>query len=307
MNQSKHGHTRPILIAFITLLLLLGGCVKSPASEEAQPASPLSIIQVPATTEHLVTSRERIYLDPLQRQIHDYLNEVGVDPETIAYTITDYETGKVWQHNETEPFQSGSVYKLPMAMLYYDGLREGWIDPSKMLEYEDWITEPGGIIYEQYEFGDKLPLWEVLDYVIIYSDNVAGHMLYANYGGWWLMRQDATRYSQYTDEPLFFDPGGYFTTRYLNDVMAYLYEHPQDYSRLLDQLGNAAPDTYLNSAHYGLTHQKVGNASYLFNAAGIVYAEHPYSICVLTAFGEFGHQVMGVMNEIVFRILNPEE
>ena len=307
MIQTMNRFTRTRWIALLGIILLFISCEKLPEVEETQFPSALSMVEVHAATEQLITTSERIYLDPLQRQIHDYLEEVGVDPETIAYTITDYETGKVWQHNETEPFQSGSVYKLPMAMLYYDGMREGWIDPLKLLEYEDWITEPGGIIYEQYEFGDELPLWEVLDYVIIYSDNVAGHMLYANYGGWWSMRQAATRYSSYKEEPLFFDPGGYFTTRYLNDVMAYLYEHPQDYARLLDQLGNAAPDTYLNSAHYGLTHQKVGNASYLFNAAGIVYAKHPYSICVLTAFGEFGHQVMGVINEMVYREFNPEE
>lgn len=304
-----HMKRTTIVLLTIVLLIMTTGCRQSsPEDTFEYEETGFQTIAWQSTifiAETVSVSQERIYLDPLQAQIHEYLASVEVDLENIAYMITNYETGETWVHNESVPFQSGSVYKLPLAMLYYDGINQGYIDPSKELEYAEWIKETGGVISENYEYEDTLPLWEVLDYVILYSDNVAGHMLYSNYGGWSYMRGEATRYSQYKDEELYYELGSYFTARYLNDVLAHLYNNQSAYSRLIWQLGVAAPETYLNSASYGLTHQKIGNVAYLYNAAGIVFAEHPYSIVVMTAFGEFGHEVMGEMNRIVYDYLNP--
>ena len=252
------------------------------------------------------STADQIILNPLHHQILAYLAEVQVDPNRLAYSISDLTTGREWHHNEDVAFRSGSVYKLPLAMLYYDAINQGWMDPGQMIEYEDWIEEPGGYIYEAFEYGDQFPLWDVLHYVIAYSDNVAGHMLYANYGGWDKVRRDGLRYSEYKDEAHYYDLAGYFTTRYLNDVMEYLYEHQAEYSTLMNNLASAAPDTYLNSAVYGLAYQKIGTVEFYYNAAGLVQAEHPYTICVMTAFGESGHQVMGVINQIAYGYFNGE-
>lgn len=303
---TRLGKQAPLVLLLVMILSLIG--CEQPIVEETI-TEPVAMTKYPLSFEQVIveTSQETLHLDPLTHAIHTYFEEVGVDESLIAYTISDLVTGREWNHNEALAFRAGSVYKLPLAMLYYDGINQGYIDPTKELEYEDWITEEGGYIFEVHEQGDKIPIWDVLHYVIAYSDNVAGHMLYANYGGWYYMREQALQYSPYKEEELYYDLGGYFTARYLDGVMEYLYLHQANYPRLMHDLAGAAPDTYLNSDSYGLAYQKVGNAEYFFNAAGFVLGDHPYSITVLTGFGEFGHIVMGRMNTITYNYFYPPE
>ena len=56
----------------------------------------------------------------LAKDIEAYFQENGIDHEKVAYCITDLEHNIKYSMNEKDEFIAASIYKLPLAMLYYD-------------------------------------------------------------------------------------------------------------------------------------------------------------------------------------------
>ena len=63
------------------------------------------------------------YIDmSLEKDIEAHFQENGIDHEKVAYCITDLEHNIKYSMNEKDEFIAASIYKLPLAMLYYDKL-----------------------------------------------------------------------------------------------------------------------------------------------------------------------------------------
>ena len=62
----------------------------------------------------------------LAKDIEAYFQENGIDHEKVAYCITDLEHNIKYSMNEKDEFIAASIYKLPLAMLYYDKINENY-------------------------------------------------------------------------------------------------------------------------------------------------------------------------------------
>lgn len=235
----------------------------------------------------------------LAKDIEAYFQENGIDHEKVAYCITDLEHNIKYSMNEKDEFIAASIYKLPLAMLYYDKVNEGEYTLDSTFTYSGYMHEDAGVISSDYGIGSQVPLSDLLNDLIIYSDNDAGHILYENLGGWKEYKEAMTKYTDSTSEN-YYTMDNVTTANTMNDVVTYLYDHKEDYKGLIKNMEEAEPGEYLDRDTQLSMPQKYGMYDSALNSVGFVECNTSYSIVVLTSLGDKGADVMANINRIAY-------
>lgn len=240
------------------------------------------------------------YIDmSLAKDIEAYFQENGIDHEKVAYCITDLEHNIKYSMNEKDEFIAASIYKLPLAMLYYDKVNEGEYTLDSTFTYSGYMHEDAGVISSDYGIGSQVPLSDLLNDLIIYSDNDAGHILYENLGGWKEYKEVMTKYTDSISEN-YYTMDNVTTANTMNDVVTYLYDHKEDYKGLIKNMEEAEPGEYLDRDTQLSMPQKYGMYDSALNSVGFVECNTSYSIVVLTSLGDKGTDVMANINRIAY-------
>lgn len=240
------------------------------------------------------------YIDmSLAKDIEAYFQENGIDHEKVAYCITDLEHNIKYSMNEKDKFIAASIYKLPLAMLYYDKVNEGEYTLDSTFTYSGYMHEDAGVISSDYGIGSQVPLSDLLNDLIIYSDNDAGHILYENLGGWKEYKEAMTKYTDSISEN-YYTMDNVTTANTMNDVVTYLYDHKEDYKGLIKNMEEAEPGEYLDRDTQLSMPQKYGMYDSALNSVGFVECNTSYSIVVLTSLGDKGADVMANINRIAY-------
>lgn len=235
----------------------------------------------------------------LAKDIEAYFQENGIDHEKVAYCITDLEHNIKYSMNEKDEFIAASIYKLPLAMLYYDKVNEGEYTLDSTFTYSGYMHEDAGVISSDYGIGSQVPLSDLLNDLIIYSDNDAGHILYENLGGWKEYKEAMTKYTDTISEN-YYTMDNVTTANTMNDVVTYLYDHKEDYKGLIKNMEEAEPGEYLDRDTQLSMPQKYGMYDSALNSVGFVECNTSYSIVVLTSLGDKGTDVMANINRIAY-------
>lgn len=240
------------------------------------------------------------YIDmDLAKDIEAYFQENGIDHEKVAYCITDLEHNIKYSMNEKDEFIAASIYKLPLAMLYYDKVNDGEYTLDSTFTYSGYMHEDAGVVSSNYGIGSQIPLSDLLDDLIEYSDNDAGHILYENLGGWKEYKEAMTKYTDSISEN-YYTEDNVSTANTMNDVVTYLYEHKEDYKDLIENMEKAEPGEYLDRDTQLSMPQKYGMYDSALNSVGFVECNTSYSIVVLTDLGNKGADVMANINRIAY-------
>lgn len=235
----------------------------------------------------------------LAKDIEAYFQENGIDHGKVAYCITDLEHNIKYSMNEKDEFIAASIYKLPLAMLYYDKVNEGEYTLDSTFTYSGYMHEDAGVISSDYGIGSQVPLSDLLNDLIIYSDNDAGHILYENLGGWKEYKEAMTKYTDSISEN-YYTMDNVTTANTMNDVVTYLYDHKEDYKGLIKNMEEAEPGEYLDRDTQLSMPQKYGMYDSALNSVGFVECNTSYSIVVLTSLGDKGADVMANINRIAY-------
>lgn len=235
----------------------------------------------------------------LAKDIEAYFQENGIDHEKVAYCITDLEHNIKYSMNEKDEFIAASIYKLPLAMLYYDKVNEGEYTLDSTFTYSGYMHEDAGVISSDYGIGSQVPLSDLLNDLIIYSDNDAGHILYENLGGWKEYKEAMTKYTDSISEN-YYTMDNVTTANTMNDVVTCLYDHKEDYKGLIKNMEEAEPGEYLDRDTQLSMPQKYGMYDSALNSVGFVECNTSYSIVVLTSLGDKGADVMANINRIAY-------
>ena len=235
----------------------------------------------------------------LAKDIEAYFQENGIDHEKVAYCITDLKHNIKYSMNEKDEFIAASIYKLPLAMLYYDKVNEGEYTLDSTFTYSGYMHEDAGVISSDYGIGSQVPLSDLLNDLIIYSDNDAGHILYENLGGWKEYKEAMTKYTDTISEN-YYTMDNVTTANTMNDVVTYLYDHKEDYKGLIKNMEEAEPGEYLDRDTQLSMPQKYGMYDSALNSVGFVECNTSYSIVVLTSLGDKGADVMANINRIAY-------
>lgn len=240
------------------------------------------------------------YIDmDLAKDIEAYFQENGIDHEKVAYCITDLEHNIKYSMNEKDEFIAASIYKLPLAMLYYDKVNDGEYTLDSTFTYSGYMHEDAGVISSNYGIGSQILLSDLLDDLIVYSDNDAGHILYENLWGWKEYKEAMTKYTDSISEN-YYTEDNVSTANTMNDVVTYLYDHKEDYKDLIENMEKSEPGEYLDRDTQLSMPQKYGMYDSALNSVGFVECNTSYSIVVLTDLGDKGADVMANINRIAY-------
>lgn len=279
-----------VIVAVLLLGVVLFTCGRYGADEDEQGRHE-------AYLRELVSDE-----DSLDAIVRNYLKQRGINSERIAIGYHNFITGETYQLNPDTAFFSGSLYKVPLVMLYSDALGRGTLHMNQLLTYSDTAYEEGGPVGEIYVPGDRIPLKQLLYDTIVYSDNTAARILFQALGGWDTFRTQIQGYSLNDMDEHFYE--NTFTISYTQDVLLHLYEHQDAYALLLDDMKVANPNAYLKQKVDITIAQKYGSYDLYEHAIGIVYGDHPYSISIFTELGVSGMDVIGDLNLICYTYAN---
>lgn len=235
----------------------------------------------------------------LEQLLNDYYKKRGLTNQ-VAVSYHNFVSGESYFVNGDQWMVSGSTYKLPLNMYYYEQENAGKISQASKLPYREYSFEEGGPIGDTlYKPGDEIAISELQYYSIVYSDNTASRILFDGLGGWGNYREAIKKYSTISYESPFY--ANNFTVRYMNDVLTYLYQNAGSFPELCDRLFGVAPGDMLKRYVHVPIMQKDGCFEAAYNTAGIVYADKPYAVAVYTSLGEGGPNVIGEINAILYQ------
>lgn len=195
-----------------------------------------------------------------------YLAEKKLTERNVSVGWCDLDSGEEWYFGGDTFMEGGSSYKLPLAMLYTDMIAAGEVSPDDRV--------------------GSYTVQSAIESALINSNNAAGQMLHRRLGvGTEEYRTMIARYCRIDPEEL---PSGYYTAnqfsaRYLVGTLRTLYENADRYGMLIDCLKQARQNDYLCLYIDGteIAH-KYGSYDIYLCDSGIVYAEKPFVISVMT-------------------------
>ncbi len=213
----------------------------------------------------------------LEALMEEYLANHDVNGGNMSIGFCYTATGERWYYNDDCWYYAGSMYKVPLMMLMAEKVKSGEIT-------ED--TEIQG-----------MSLREAQDLILIKSNNDWAHIMRRYLGGDAVWREESKKYSSMKEED--YNPDfiqyGYVNPVYVVDVFNTLYQNPDDYPGVLEDLLQASPGEYLRrnlEGQYEIA-QKYGALEEFYHIGGIIYTPNPIIVTVMTKFSFSVDQLMG--------------
>lgn len=279
MNRiGKHTFAWLLCLALILALAVPAFAEEAAAQPTAEPADN-------APAEAPLFEGSILDSDAISKMVDDYLTQKGIGKDRVGIGFCYTATGDEWFLNGDTWFYPGSMYKVPLMMILSERIRDGQVSPD---------TQIGG-----------LDLDTVYNYILAHSNNDYAHavrkFLIDGQGGDEIWRKEAQQYARldkYDERYLLYC---YFSPRYMTQVMETLYNDPDRFPKVMDNLLEAEQGHYfrlLDEMHPYDVAQKYG--SYLDNensnwnhTTGIIYTENPFILTVMTKNVGGAEQVIG--------------
>lgn len=200
----------------------------------------------------------------------------------FAFFYYNPQTQKYYFDNEDTYFKAASTVKVPVAMIYYDKIRNGELTLESTLQYtSDDYEAGGGTTALTYDVGIYVPISFLLEQSIINSDNTAVNILIDGIG----YRNCRELMTQYSDEEFIED---FYTSNLTKasfgfDIINHIYQNQENYQQLIEYMKQSSFGEYLKKyiTEYEVAH-KYGSYAGNVHDYGIVYADSPYLIGVFT-------------------------
>ncbi|WP_238907093.1 serine hydrolase [Clostridium sp. YIM B02506] len=221
-------------------------------------------------------------LENLENKIKDYL---GNELNNVGLIYYDLTTNKKISINGDELFTAASTYKVGMNIVAYNMVKEGFLSLNDSIKYSSGYYEEGtGILQSQIDttLNSPISIQKLLDYAIIYSDNIATNMITEKLGGFDSVRQ-AVSYFTGVSEPTV--SGNVITPETEFRLLKNLYSNRFDqyHSHLIEVMKNTEfhdrIDKYLP---YNLVAHKIGSYDSYINDVGIIFTDKPYILVIYT-------------------------
>lgn len=189
----------------------------------------------------------------------------GLTEDNFSMGYYNTATGESWYYNGGTPMVGGSVYKLPLNMLYEEKLNAGELSPDDLV---------GGYTVEK-----------AMYFSLVESNNDVSAALEEALGTHDQFRALIARYFGVESGglPREFVEGNNFSAEYTIRMLRYLYDNGEDYPRVLSLLKQAQPGKYFRA---GVTEyevaQKYGYYEGYLDDAAVIYTPRPFLLAVFT-------------------------
>ena len=244
---------------------------------------PMLVSQQIAATSDTETDNEWDFSDRgLDGVIEDFMTANGLKEDSFAMGWYDTVSGEEWYYNPDMFAVAGSLYKLPLNMIYADKLASGE------------VTEK--------DYAGGWQIGSAMRASIVKSDNTAAQALRKGLGA------DNTSYrnlmAQYSgidtsDLPTTYYTDNCMSPRFMINTLRALYDSPDKYATLIGYMKEALPNRYfrLSQGEYEIAH-KYGSFEGAKNDCGIVYTPRPFLLVVFLRGGR-GEESVGEICRIM--------
>lgn len=275
---------------FLALFVLMGS-----TAVMASPATDTDLVHVeyPSTDTDLppvvsTAPSPEPELSPWHALISEFLDACKINPDTVSFAYYNTVTGEEYYFQGDKAMTAASVNKLPLNMYYAEKLYNGEIS---------WDTTFNGVAY-------KL----VQEYSLRYSNNEYTNALIDAIGQYPDYRRAILPYIGLTEDEVEFSylTVNEFTAEEIMYCLKLLYEDPQRYPGVMDNMLLATPgeyfeqksDKYEIAQKYGWYVQDGHNS---INCVGIVDTEEPILLAVFSDNCSMGKELLGEYCDLMVR------
>lgn len=220
--------------------------------------------------------------DQVKNLIQAKMEKCNLNNDNFAFFYYNEDEHKYYFYNNDSYFTAASTVKVPIAMYYYDMIKNNQITLDTNLKYtQDCYEEGGGKTAYTYKYNDNVPISFLLNQSIVNSDNTAVNILIKNLGDS-QYRKDIATYSSDALPDEFYN-NNITSTKYSYDVLNHLYKNQDLYSQLINDMKNSSMGQYLKKYinGYDVAH-KYGSYEGYTHDYGIVFGKQTYLIGVFT-------------------------
>lgn len=122
--------------------------------------------------------------DARNRTLRSELARIEDDSDgTLGVSIVDVVSGKSLSHRGEDPFPMASVFKLPVAVVLLKKVDAGTLTLDEKLPVTRGDLRPRGPVFDRWKPGLSLAVGELLDDMMVASDNSAVDLLLRRLGG----------------------------------------------------------------------------------------------------------------------------
>ncbi len=233
-------------------------------------------------TEEVAEAIEPTEDEEIKNLITEIKTQNNLTQDNFAFFYYNPQTQKYYFDNQDKYFKGASTVKVPVAVIYYDKIRNGELTLQSTLKYtSDDYEAGGGATSGTYKVGQNVPISFLLEQSIVNSDNTAVNILIDGIG-YRKCREQIASFSneQFTEE--------FYTTNLTTadlgyNIIKHIYENQENYQELIGYMKKSSNGEYLKKyiAEYDAAH-KYGSYAGNVHDYGIVYTESPYLIGVYT-------------------------
>ena len=222
-----------------------------------------------AAAEDAELDDERFAGRTWQEIVDEFLDEHGANPAKVACGWCNTVTGEEQYHNGDQYMVSGSMYKVPMNMIFAEKVHKGEIS---------WDTFVGGYRYEY-----------ALHATIVDSNNDVARGMWEYLGGYQPYRHILAPYmgeDPDTVDEKFYE-NNFSTPRQMIYALKLLQTESERFPRVIDEMLKAEPNKYfkVRDHEYDIAH-KYGyyteGAHLYLNDCAIIYTEEPMAVVIFT-------------------------
>ena len=222
-----------------------------------------------AAAEDAELDDERFAGRTWQEIVDEFLDEHGANPAKVACGWCNTVTGEEQYHNGDQYMVSGSMYKVPMNMIFAEKVHKGEIS---------WDTFVGGYRYEY-----------ALHATIVDSNNDVARGMWEYLGGYQPYRHILAPYmgeDPDTVDEKFYE-NNFSTPRQMIYALKLLQTESERFPRVIDEMLQAEPNKYfkVREHDYDIAH-KYGyyteGAHLYLNDCAIIYTEEPMAVVIFT-------------------------
>lgn len=219
-------------------------------------------------------------LDKLKIGIGNYIKNYKGQYGVYYYNLASSEEFGI---NDEDEYTSASTLKIPINLYLYSRIKSGAVKPEATLTYlkEDYESGTGTIQYEKY--GTKYSIKELSRLSIEYSDNVAADMLVRFLG-----IQNIKNYMRQVGGKVVVDGQDLSSPKDMGLYMKLVYKFYQNEGALGNELMDNLLNTQFNDRlsaplpkSVKVAH-KIGTQVHVVNDVGIVFADKPYIISIMS-------------------------
>lgn len=263
------------IIFLITMLIIFVGCSKKTIEDsvgETNIKEPVKEHIPMADIEPAKSNKE------LETKINEFIYNKGEGYyDNVGIVFYDIEKNETIDINGDKEFFGASTYKVLMNIAAYEYVLNGEVSLDDYITYTEADFEEGGSQVD----GGSYTLQELLDYSILYSDNIASNMIWRYLGGYTrvMLKAGGTIGAEVSGI------GNIETANNLTKALKYIYDNRDNehYGHLIDVMTKTIYHDRLDKyvAQDKVAH-KVGMYDEYIHDVGIFLLDKPYILSVFT-------------------------